>query len=157
MDTIDRQILAHLLADGRATYAAIGEVVGLSVAATKRRVDKMVEQDTIHGFSAVVDPDALGWRLAAHVQLFTNGAIPFERMQSDLTAIPEVIEAFTVAGPADTLLRVVAADAEQLERVIRRLRSLPYVQQTDTALLLSHLVRRPAGPSDLEVGDRGGG
>ena len=142
MDDIDRHIVEHLLTDGRATYAKIGDAVGLSVAATKRRVDRLIASNAIQGFTAVVDPHVLGWALEAHVQLFTNGAVPFSRMQRDLVAIPEVVEAFTVAGPADALMRVVAEGPEQLERVISRLRALPYVQQTDTALLLSPLVRR---------------
>ena len=58
-------------------------------------------------------------------------------------ALPEIVEAFTVSGAADTMLRVVAEDVVHLERVISRLRGLPYVQQTDTTMLLSSLVRNP--------------
>lgn len=142
MDPLDRKIVEHLMVDGRATLAAIGADVGLSVAATKRRLDRLVSSNVIQGFSAVVDPHELGWSLEAHVQLFTNGAVPFDKMRADLIGMPEVVEAWTVAGPADALLRIVAEGPEQLERVISRLRGLAYVQQTDTGLLLSQLVRR---------------
>ena len=63
-----------------------------------------------------------------------------------LADVPEIVEAFTVAGAADAMLRVVAGDVPHLERVISRLRGLPYVQQTDTTMLLSVLVRRPTVP-----------
>jgi len=101
----------------------------------------------IRGFTAVVDPQVLGWNLEAHLRLYTTGAIPFAQMRSDLEAVPEIVEAFTVAGAADAVLRVVAADMAHLERVLSRLRGLPYVQQTDTALLLSTLLHRPVASS----------
>ena len=144
MDDIDRLILQVLVRDGRATYGAIGATVGLSVSAAKRRVDRLVDDGTIRGFGAVIDPHALGWQLEAAVQLFTNGTVPFSTMQQDLRAVPEILEAHTVAGAADAILRIVAGDVPHLERVISDLRSLPYVQQTDTTMLLSNLVSRPA-------------
>jgi DNA-binding Lrp family transcriptional regulator len=147
VDDLDQRILRLLLRDGRATYADIGSTVGLSVSAAKRRVDRLVREGTIRGFAAVVDPRTMGWQLEAVVALFTNGTVPFETMRADLEQAPEIVEAFTVAGAADATLRVVAADVPHLERVISRLRGLPYVQQTDTTMLLSTLVRRPSVPS----------
>ncbi len=147
MDDLDQRILRLLLRDGRATYADIGGTVGLSVSATKRRVDRLVRGGTIRGFAAVVDPHTMGWELEALVALFTNGTVPFATMRADLEEAPEIVEAFTVAGAADAMLRVVAADVPHLERVISRLRGLPYVQQTDTTMLLSTLVRRASVPS----------
>lgn len=143
MDQIDHAIIEVLLSDGRATYARIGDTVGLSVAATKRRIDRLLRDNVIRGFTVVVDPQALGWALEAQVQLFTNGTVPFSTMRRDLERLPEVVEASTVSGSADAVLRVVAADVLQLERVISRLRGLSYVQQTDTTMLLSRLLSRP--------------
>jgi len=143
MDDTDHAIIEVLLSDGRATYARISSTVGLSVAATKRRIDRLLRDEVIRGFTAVVDPQQLGWALEAQVQLFTNGTVPFSTMRRDLERLPEVIEASTVSGSADAVLRVVAADVVQLERVISRLRSLSYVQQTDTTMLLSRLLSRP--------------
>ena len=156
MDDLDQRILRLLLRDGRATFAEIGSTVGLSVSATKRRVDRLVREGTIRGFAAVVEPQTMGWHLEALVALFTNGTVPFETMRADLEAAPEIVEAFTVAGAADAMLRVVAADVPHLERVISRLRGLSYVQQTDTTMLLSPLVRRPAVPSAPAAQEAGG-
>jgi DNA-binding Lrp family transcriptional regulator len=145
MDDLDRAVVQTLLADGRTTYARIGEEVGLSVAAAKRRVDRLVRDGVIRGFTVVVDPRVLGWHLEAQVRLFTTGAVPFSRMRSDLEKMPEIVEAFTVAGPADAVIQVVVADAAHLERVISTVRGLSYVQQTDTTLLLSALIPRRMG------------
>lgn len=146
IDDLNHRILRVLLRDGRSTYAEIGDEVGLSVSATKRRIDRLVRDGAIRGFTAVVEPQAMGWDIEAVVQLYTNGTVPFETMREDLDDIPEIVEAFTVAGAADAMLRVVAGDVPHLERVISRLRGLPYVQQTDTTMLLSVLVRRPNVP-----------
>ncbi len=151
MDAIDQGILEILLGDGRATYAMIGRHVGLSVAATKRRVDRMIRDGVIRRFTVVVDPALLGWNLEAHLRVFTTGAVPFAIMRSDLEKVPEIVGAFTVAGPADAVLRVMAADLAHLERVISQVRGLPYVQQTDTTVLLSTLLYRPIG--DVEQAD----
>ena len=146
VDDLNHRILRVLLRDGRSTYAEIGDEVGLSVSATKRRIDRLVRDGAIRGFTAVVEPHAMGWEIEAVVQLYTNGTVPFATMRDDLDDIPEIVEAFTVAGAADAMLRVVAGDVPHLERVISRLRGLPYVQQTDTTMLLSVLVRRPNVP-----------
>jgi DNA-binding Lrp family transcriptional regulator len=146
LDDLDQHILRVLLRDGRRTFADIGGEVGLSVSATKRRVDRLVRDGAIRGFTAVVEPQAMGWQIEAVVQMFTNGTVPFATMREDLDDVPEIVEAFTVAGAADAMLRVVAGDVPHLERVISRLRGLPYVQQTDTTMLLSVLVRRPTVP-----------
>jgi DNA-binding Lrp family transcriptional regulator len=146
IDDINHRILRILIRDGRTPYAEIGDEVGLSVSATKRRVDRLVRDGAIRGFTAVVEPQAMGWQIEAVVQLFTNGTVPFDAMQDDLANIPEIVEAFTVAGAADAMLRVVVGDVPHLERVISRLRGLAYVQQTDTTMLLSALVRRPSMP-----------
>ncbi|WP_241038519.1 Lrp/AsnC family transcriptional regulator [Blastococcus litoris] len=145
-DELDHRILRALLRDGRRSYADIGDEVGLSASAAKRRVDRLVRDGAIRGFTAVVEPHAMGWEIEAVVQLYTNGTVPFETMRGDLDHVPEVVEAFTVAGAADAMLRVVAGDVPHLERVISRLRGLSYVQQTDTTMLLSVMVRRPNVP-----------
>ena len=143
MDVIDQQIMSRLVRDGREPYADLARAVGLSLSATKRRVDRLVATGAIRGFTAVVDPVVMGWALSASIELFTTGTVPAERMRRDLDAMPEVVAASTVSGGADAVLRVVAEDARHLERVISRLRDLPYVQQTSTVLLLSTLLSRP--------------
>ena len=143
MDDLDHRLLGALMRDGRATYADLADLVGLSVSATKRRVDRLVQDGVIAGFTAIVDRRALGWALEALVHVFTSGTVPAARMRRQLESVPEIVEAFTIAGAADTVVRVVATDSEHLERVITRLRGLTHVQRTDTALVLTRLVSRP--------------
>lgn len=75
MDDLDRAIVATLTKRGRATYAEVGGVVGLSAPAVKRRVDRLVSDGVIAGFTAVVDPAALGWGIEALVEVYCQGRI----------------------------------------------------------------------------------
>ena len=68
MDALDQRIISHLVADARASYAEIGADVGLSAPAVKRRVDKLLDMGILQGFTAVVDPEALGWGTEAFVE-----------------------------------------------------------------------------------------
>lgn len=147
VDLIDERIVRALMADGRASYGAIGRLVNLSAPAVKRRVDRLREQGVIMGYAARVDPATIGWRTEAYVELFcnrrTSGAEILERM----APYPEVVEAFTVTGDADALLHVFAEDIQHFERVLTRISAEPFVARTRSALILSALLRRHQSPA----------
>jgi DNA-binding Lrp family transcriptional regulator len=65
VDAIDGKIIGCLLLDARSTLAEIGGEVGLSAPAVKRRIDRLVASGAIRGFTALIDPDVLGWRTEA--------------------------------------------------------------------------------------------
>ena len=67
LDQIDQQIIALLQEDARSSYADIGSQVALSAPAVKRRVDRLRSNGVIRGYTALVDPDALGWTTEAFV------------------------------------------------------------------------------------------
>ncbi|WP_210414964.1 Lrp/AsnC family transcriptional regulator [Microlunatus elymi] len=127
------------MADGRQSYAALGQQVELSTAATKRRVDRMRKEGVIRGFGADVNPAALGWSIEAFVEIYCNGQVPPKQMKEFAHAIPEVHDAYTITGEADGLLVVRCTDAAHLERVLGRIRDQHDVLRTRTAIVLSHL------------------
>lgn len=145
MDAIDEQLVGLLLADGRATYAELGEAVGLSAPAAKRRVDRLRERGVVRGFTAVVDPTVLGWGTEAYVAVFCRGNVAPGELKRALAAVPEIISAATVSGAADAVAHVRAADMQHLERAIERLRDLPQVDRTESTIVLSRLVERGSG------------
>lgn len=142
MDAIDRQIIAHLTRHGRASYREVGDEVGLSASATKRRVDRLVDQGIIEGFGAQVDPHALGWTTDVFVSIFATGNIPPERIRAAVTRMPEVHAAYTVTGDADALLHVRVHDTRHLEEVLETIRQEPFVAQTRSLVVLSRLLER---------------
>ncbi len=143
MDALDRRIIDCLIEDGRAGYARIGAEVGLSAPAVKRRVDRLVDDGVVKGFTAVVDPDLLGWGVEAYVEVHCRGTISPERLRECFARVPEVRSAATVSGPADAMLLLVARDVGDLERALERVRDeTENIDHTETAIVLSRLVER---------------
>jgi DNA-binding Lrp family transcriptional regulator len=142
-DDLDRRIVAALVDDARATYAEVGASVGLSAPAVKRRVDRLRASGAITGFSAQVDPAALGWTTEAYVELFCRGRTSPGDIGAAVAKHPEVIDAATVTGEADALLHIRAADVRHFERVVERIGAEPFVVRTRSVIVLSRLVHRP--------------
>ncbi len=143
MDSLDEQVIGCLLHDGRATYAEVGEVVGLSAPAVKRRVDRLRETGAVKGFTAVIDPAALGWTTEAYVEVYCTGTVAPAALRASLEQVPEVVGACTVSGDADALVHMLASDIQQLERAIERVRDEPNVDHTRSVIVLSRLLDRP--------------
>lgn len=142
LDEIDGKILACLGRNGRATFQEIGAEVNLSAPAAKRRVDRLVATGAIQGFTAVLDPAAIGWRTEAYVQVFCRGTVAPELLASAWEDIPEVVSAATVTGAPDAILRVVATDVQHLERALERIRRSANVDHSESTIVLSRLIER---------------
>ena len=149
MDDIDARIVTALIKDARASYAVVGGEVGLSAPAVKRRVDRLLAAGAITGFSARVDPAALGWTTEAYVELFCGGRTPPEEIAAAVGRYPEVVDACTVTGEADALVHIRAADVRHFEGVMERIRAEPFVVRTKSVIVLSRLVDRAGGLAPL--------
>lgn len=147
LDDLDDQIVRALMADGRASFGAIGARVNLSAPAVKRRVDRLRARGIITGFTVRLDPSAIGWTTEAYVELFTNRRTTAEEILAALDSCPEVVEAFTVTGDADSLLHVFASDMQHFERVLTKIAAESFVARTRSVLVLSPLLRRHQTPS----------
>ncbi|MFT4110690.1 Lrp/AsnC family transcriptional regulator [Propionicimonas sp.] len=144
MDQVDRAIVECLKANSRAPYGDIGAEVGLSASAVKRRIDRLVEDGTIRGFTIVIDPAAEGRATEAYVELFCRGNVTPDNLRRMLTAVPEVVGAVTVTGEADALAHIRSADMPSLERALERVRHTAMVDHTRSAIVLSRLIDRSA-------------
>jgi DNA-binding Lrp family transcriptional regulator len=142
VDDLDAQIVAALIRDARASYAIIGHQVGLSAPAVKRRVDRLRAAGAITGFSARVDPAAMGWTTEAYVELFCGGRTKPEEIAAAVWQYPEVVDACTITGEADALVHIRAADVRHFEDVMERIRAEPFVVRTRSVIVLSRLVDR---------------
>ena len=150
MDALDRQLIGCLLDDGRASYAAIGDRIGLSAPAVKRRMDRLVGDGVIAGFTAILDPNLVGWTTEAYVEVHCKGTISPDELRAAFGRVPEIHSAATVSGPADAILHIVAKDVRDLERALERVRiETANVDHTETAIVLSRLIDR-YGPEQTE-------
>jgi Lrp/AsnC family transcriptional regulator, leucine-responsive regulatory protein len=136
VDEIDLAILAELDRDARCTYGEIGEVVGLSAPAVKRRMDRLDASGVIRGYTVVVDHSLLGRPIEAFTELTFSGDARVDEIASIGGGIPEVLAVFTMAGDPDALAWLRVADVRDLKRVIDRLRRAGNVTGTKTMIVL---------------------
>lgn len=140
LDELDRQIVARLAADARASFREIGAGVGLSAPAVKRRVDRLVADGVVTGFTVHLAPDAFGLRVQALVEVFCRGRTSPVQLGRLARSHPEVKAAWTVTGEADAVLLLHAEDMPALEAALERIRQHASIDHTRSSVVLSTLV-----------------
>ena len=134
LDDLSKAIIEVLQVDGRASYAAIAKEVGLSEAAVRQRVQRLLDAGIMQ-IVAVTDPIQVGFRRQAMIGIRVSGDINI--VGDALTAMPEVDYVVTTAGSFDVLAEVVCEDDEHLlELLTSRVRQLEGVQSTETFVYL---------------------
>ncbi|WP_283135448.1 Lrp/AsnC family transcriptional regulator [Rhizohabitans arisaemae] len=141
IDDIDHRVLELLREDGRRTFSEMAERVGLSVAAVKRRVDRLRELGVITGFTARIDYAKLGWGIEAFTELRYAGSTPVSEIVRTATGAPEVQAVFTIAGDPDALIHIRVRDLDHLQQVIDGLRRTGNVTGTKTLLVMGSWTR----------------
>lgn len=137
LDGADRAIVERLRADGRATFGAIGDQVGLSASAVARRVSRLEQIGVIRGYTAVIDEERFGGPLQAFALLTFVGDARVADISQIGAGIPEVETVFTTAGDPDALVRFRVRDVAHLTSAIDRIRAHPAVATTKTLMVLS--------------------
>lgn len=146
MDDIDRDLLAALQRDAQQPYAALAATVGLSTGAVHERVRKLREQGIIRRTTVDVDPAAVGRGVLAFVMVEANAWMGDRSTHEALAALPEVEEAYVVAGPASVLVKIRVGAPEQLQASLRRLFQVEGVTGTRTIVVLETFFERPLDP-----------
>jgi Lrp/AsnC family leucine-responsive transcriptional regulator len=146
-DPIDRRILAALLRDGRATLKALADVTGLSVSAVQARVRRLEADGVVKGYTAVVDPDALGLPLAALISITPLDPDHEYDIPERLAALPAIEACHSVAGEDSFVLFVRVTGPAALEELIRDIRRRTNTSTRTTVVLQTFFDR---GPSPAE-------
>jgi DNA-binding Lrp family transcriptional regulator len=142
VDSLDYGIIDQLRQNARAGYGDIGARVGLSASAVKRRVDRLIADGVIRGFTIHVDPAVEARATEAFVELFCRGTVAPAELRRILSGVPEVVYAGTVTGGADAIVQLRSRDIPSLEEALERVRIAPNVDHTRSAIVLSRLVDR---------------
>lgn len=134
LDHLSKAIIEKLQADGRRSYAGIGKEVGLSEAAVRQRVQRMVDAGVMQ-IVAVTDPMQLGFAREAMIAIRCTGDT--SRIAEELAAIDSVDYVVLTAGSFDILAEVVCEDDHNLLDVLNtRIRSIHGVVSTETFVYL---------------------
>ena len=130
LDEADKALIELLQTDGRMSYTRLAAAVGLSEAAVRQRVQRLIEGNVVQ-VVAVTDPLRLGFRRQAMVGVKTEGDIA--SIADLLSAIPEVDYVVFVAGSYDLMFEIVCEDDDHLLSILNdKVRSIPGVRTTDT-------------------------
>lgn len=145
LDATSSRILQLLAADGRASYQAIADEVGLSRPAVMERVKRLEELGYITGYSARLDRARLGFPITAFVAVRYGSATEAygEPGIGALAHHPNVLECHHVAGEDCYILKVAAPGVESLEGLLKELRGLGQPVTTRTTIVLSTVFEKP--------------
>jgi Lrp/AsnC family transcriptional regulator for asnA, asnC and gidA len=134
LDDISKSIIEQLQTDGRKSYAAIATAVGLSEAAVRARIQKLIDGGVVQ-IVAVTDPMQVGFKRQALVGIKVSGDM--RDVAAALSELPEVPYVVTTAGSFDILAEVVCEDdAHLLDVIATEIRTLPGVLATETFVYL---------------------
>ncbi len=130
LDDVDKRLIESLQEDGRRPYTQLAQTVGLSEAAVRQRVRRLVETGVTQ-IVAVTDPMTLGFRRMAMIGVRVDGDV---RAAADTIAdLPEIDYLVIVAGSFDLLVEAVCEDDDDLLALLNdKIRAVPGVSSTDT-------------------------
>jgi Lrp/AsnC family leucine-responsive transcriptional regulator len=158
----DSRVLAILQQDGRRSYADLGADLGMAGPSAYERVKKLETRGVIRGYSAEVNPAAVGLSVLAFTWVTqAPGTISMD-LTPEFAAIPEIEECHYIAGEADYILKIRARDMEHLGTIVRRVQTTQYVFSTETDVVFTTgfegrpIPLGPTGTETPEAGKRGG-
>ena len=155
LDERDAKILEILQKDGRTTNVELARVVELTPSATLERVRKLEERGLIKGYTALLDPHALGLGLVAFIFLRVDDPEDLigraEGTAEELAALPSVLELHHLAGEDCFLVKVRARDTDDLYRFLRdELGRFKAIRSTRTTIVLKTVKESTGLPLDRE-------
>jgi Lrp/AsnC family transcriptional regulator, regulator for asnA, asnC and gidA len=134
LDDIDRAIIEQLQLDGRTPYTRLGAAIGLSEAAARQRVQRMIDAGVMQ-VVAVTNPLSLGYRRMAMVGVRTEGST--DLIAAELQAMPDIDYLVVTAGSFDLMCEVVVGDDTDLLELTNRIRKVHGVTSTETFIYLA--------------------
>ncbi len=141
-DDIDRLIAAALVLDGRSTLKSLAHATGLSVSAVQARVRRLETTGVITGYTAHVDPEAMGLPLAAIVAITPLDPAHEYDIPERISGLTEVESCYSVAGDDSFVLFVRVTSPTALEELIREIRRRANVSTRTTVVLQTFYERR---------------
>jgi Lrp/AsnC family leucine-responsive transcriptional regulator len=137
VDDVDLRLVSALVADARTSYAELARLVGLSAPSVHDRVRRLERSGVIRGYSADIDPHAVGLGVTALVGIHQREGVEQEDLAEALAQVDEVEDCWFVAGEEAFVVKVRVADVDALEHALGVLRRTPGVARTRTTVVLS--------------------
>ncbi len=141
MDDLDRRLIDLLALDPRVGVLEASRRLGVARGTVQARIDKLESTGVVTGYGPELSPEALGYPVTAFLTLeirqeASDGA-GHDAVGAHLATIPEVLEAHTITGAGDLMVRVVARSNADLQRVIDRVLAAPPITRSSTVIALA--------------------
>jgi len=136
LDETDVKILRTLMADARLSSRQIAKQCGVSIGTVLSRMKKMEREGVIKGYSAMVDHEMLGYELTVVSDITVSKGRLLE-MENQIARLPHVCCVYDVTGLTDAVIIAKFKSREELSKFTKRLLALPYVERTNTHVVLT--------------------
>ena len=137
LDQVDRDILAMLQQDGRASASHIAQEIGMSIPAVTDRIKKLQESGVIMGFTALLDHRKMGRDVSAFITVISESSAHYSDVVIQANKTPEIVQCFTTTGNGSHVLLAVTENTTSLEKLLRIIQGWPGVMRTETQMILS--------------------
>jgi len=136
LNETDMKILQVLLEDARFSSRQIAKKVGVSVGTVLSRIRKMEEDGLIKGYSVIMNHERLGYELTVVMEVTVSKGRLVE-MENEIAKIPNVCSVYDVTGLTDAFIIAKFKTREELGKFTKRLLALPYIERTNTHVVLT--------------------
>lgn len=146
LDSLDARIVALFSAEPQVGVLAASRRLGVARGTVQARLDRLEARGVIRSWAPQVDPAAIGYAVTAFCTLEIRQGQGHAAVTAHLRVIPEVLEAHTITGTGDLLVRVVARDNADLQRVLDAIIDDHHVLRAHTAIALAERIAYRSGP-----------
>jgi len=136
LDETDVKILKTLTSDARLSSRQIAKQCGISIGTVLSRIKKMEKDGIIKGYSALLDQEKLGYELTVVSDVTVSKGRLLE-VENEIARLPNVCCVYDVTGLVDAVIIAKFKSREELSKFTKRLLSLPYVERTNTHVVLT--------------------
>jgi DNA-binding Lrp family transcriptional regulator len=136
LDETDVKILKALTVDARLSSRQIAKQCDISIGTVLSRIKKMENEGIIKGYSALLDHEKLGYELTVVSEITVSKGRLLE-MESEIARFPNVCSVYDVTGELDAIIVAKFKNREELSKFTKRLLALPYVERTNTHVVLT--------------------
>ncbi len=137
IDALDCRLITAFTADPGIGVLGASRALGVARGTVQARLDRLAARGVIHSFAPTIDPAPLGYPVTAFCTVEIRQGRGHEPVVEHLEAIPEVLEAYTITGATDLIIRIVARDNADLQRVIDRVVDDVHVTRASTSIALA--------------------
>jgi DNA-binding Lrp family transcriptional regulator len=136
IDQLDTKILRHLLFEGRTSFRQLAHQLGVSTTTVASRVANLERGGAVRGYSAIMDPERLGYELTVVTEILVSKGKLLE-MEREIAKLPGVCAVYDVTGEIDGIVVAKFKDREELSHFTKGLLTMPFVERANTHVVLT--------------------